>query len=118
MIVEYINILIFAFFAFFITLLLILLNYFFVNQKPNNEKTSSYECGFEPFNFPLEQFEIKYYLVALMFLIFDLELIFILPWIMAFDFLTVSAFLTGILFIFILTIGFLYEWWKEGLNWD
>jgi len=79
MIVEYINILMFAFLAFLITLILITLNYFLVKQEPNNEKISSYECGFEPFNFPLEQFEIKYYLVALMFLIFDLELIFILP---------------------------------------
>jgi NADH-quinone oxidoreductase subunit A len=79
MIVEYVNILIFAFFAFLITFVLILLNYFFTLQQPNNEKNSAYECGFEPFNFPLEQFEIKYYLVALMFLIFDLELIFILP---------------------------------------
>jgi len=118
MLIEYLNILIFAFFAFLITLVLISLNYLFIKQEPNNEKTSAYECGFEPFNFPLEQFEIKYYLVALMFLIFDLELIFILPWIMSFDYLTVNAFFIGIFFILVLTIGFLYEWWKEGLNWD
>jgi NADH-quinone oxidoreductase subunit A len=53
-----------------------------------------------------------------MFLIFDLELIFILPWIISFDFLSITGFSIGILFIFILTLGFLYEWWKEGLNWD
>jgi len=118
MISEYINIIIFSSIAFIITSLLIILNYFLSTQEPYGEKLSPYECGFEPFNFPLEQFDIKYYLVALMFLIFDLELIFILPWIMSFDYLTVGGFFTGLMFLLILSVGFVYEWQKEGLNWD
>jgi NADH-quinone oxidoreductase subunit A len=76
---EYIYIFLFIIFLFVLTFLLIYLNYLLIQHKPNIEKDSSYECGFQAFDVIIDRFDIKYYIVALLFLIFDLELIFLLP---------------------------------------
>jgi len=76
---EYIHIFIFSGFLIIFTFLLIYLNYLIIQRKPNVEKDSSYECGFQAFDVIIDRFDIKYYIVALLFLIFDLELIFLLP---------------------------------------
>lgn len=89
-----------------------------MEQNMDAEKDSTYECGFQPFGVIIEKFDIRYYVVALLFLIFDLELIFILPWIISLNYLTVYGFIFGIIFLFILIIGLYYEWIKEGLEWD
>ena len=116
--IEYLNLIIFSFFSMLLTLFLIYLNYLLVLKKGYIEKTSTYECGFQPFKIILEQFEMRYYIVALLFLIFDLELMFLLPWIIALNHISLIGFFIGLLFIFILLIGFIYEWLKEGLEWD
>lgn len=79
MFIEYLNLFIFMVFTMLITLLLVYINYLAVKRKAYIEKISSYECGFQPFKIILEQFELRYYIVALLFLIFDLELMFLLP---------------------------------------
>lgn len=118
MILEYFNIFFFMVIIFIISVLLVFINYFIVYQNYYLEKASPYECGFQPFGFYIQNFEIKYYLIALLFLIFDLEIMFILPWIYSLDFIEPSGILSFLFFFITLIIGFLYEWVKGGLEWD
>jgi NADH-quinone oxidoreductase subunit A len=118
MFLEYILIFKYFFICFFISFLLFLVSYFFVIQLPNVEKVSIYECGFNPFTDSRNRFEIRYYIVAILFLIFDLEIIFLFPWIILLNNLTFLNFFSMILFLIILIIGFIYEWFKGALNWE
>ena len=86
-----------------------LLSFLLVYQQPNSEKMSAYECGFNPFGDARNKFEIRYYLVAILFIIFDLELLFLFPWIISFTTLSFEGIFSMILFLFILTLGFIYE---------
>lgn len=94
-----------------------LLTFLVISRATNLEKLSAYECGFQPFEDSRSRFEVKFYLVAILFIIFDLEIAYLFPWILCFDFINFYGLISMILFLFILTIGFIYEWWKGGLDW-
>ena len=94
------------------------LSYAFIHQNPDLEKTSAYECGFNPFEDARNQFDVRFYLVAILFIIFDLEVSFLFPWAVTLNKLTLFGFWSMFLFLFILTIGFIYEWKKGALEWE
>ena len=87
-------------------------------SNPDSEKNSAYECGFEPFESARLKFDIRFYLVAILFVIFDLEVAFLFPWAVGFQHIGTLGFLSMMLFLLILTIGFLYEWKKGALEWE
>ncbi len=87
-------------------------------QKPNPEKLSAYECGFEPFDDTRRRFDVRFYLVAILFIIFDLEVAFLFPWAVAFKGLGWFGFWSMMIFLGVLTVGFVYEWKKGALEWD
>ena len=87
-------------------------------SNPDTEKNSAYECGFEPFESARLKFDIRFYLVAILFVIFDLEVAFLFPWAVGFQYIGTLGFWSMMLFLLILTIGFLYEWKKGALEWE
>lgn len=104
-------------FWFFFSFIFILL-FFFNPQNLDQEKISAYECGFNPFDDARTTFDIRFYLVAILFLVFDLEISFLFPWIIVLNNLLIFGFWSMILFLIILTIGFIFEWFKGALDWD
>jgi NADH-quinone oxidoreductase subunit A len=88
------------------------------HQKPYPEKVSAYECGFEPFDDARRRFDVRFYLVAILFIIFDLEVSFLFPWAVVFGHLGLYGFWSMMVFLGVLTIGFTYEWRKGALEWD
>ncbi|KAA2212750.1 NADH-quinone oxidoreductase subunit A [Teichococcus oryzae] len=87
-------------------------------QKPYAEKVSAYECGFEPFDDTRRKFDVRFYLVAILFIIFDLEVAFLFPWAIALGDIGWLGFLSMMGFLAVLTVGFLYEWRKGALDWE
>ena len=87
-------------------------------QKPYGEKLSAYECGFEPFADARRRFDVRFYLVAILFIIFDLEVAFLFPWAVALSHLGRFGFLSMLGFLAVLTVGFIYEWKKGALEWE
>ena len=87
-------------------------------HRPDAEKNSSYECGFEPFEDAHMKFDVRYYLVAILFIIFDLEIAFLFPWAVVLDDIGVFGLLAMFLFLAILVVGFVYEWMKGALEWE
>ena len=87
-------------------------------RNPDPEKVSTYECGFNPFDDARMKFDVRFYLVAILFIIFDLEVVFLFPWAVAFGGLGMVAFWSMMMFLLVLTIGFAYEWKKGALEWD
>ncbi len=87
-------------------------------RRPDDEKLSPYECGFEPFEDSRMKFDVRYYLVAILFIIFDLEIAFLFPWAVVLDEIGLFGFLAMMLFLAILVIGFIYEWKKGALEWE
>jgi NADH-quinone oxidoreductase subunit A len=88
------------------------------HQKPYAEKLSAYECGFEPFDDARRRFDVRYYLVAILFIIFDLEVAFLFPWAVSLKSVGAFGFWSMIGFLGVLTIGFIYEWCKGALEWE
>lgn len=118
MLQNYLPILIFLGVATGLGLLLMGVGFLFGPRKPDSQKLSAYECGFEPFEDSRIKFDVRYYLVAILFIVFDLEIAFLFPW-------AVSLGTTGNLaigamgiFLLILVVGFVYEWKKGALEWD
>jgi len=87
-------------------------------SNPGKEKNSPYECGFEAFEDARMKFDVRYYLVAILFIIFDLEIAFLIPWAVSLDVISGEAFAAMGIFLFILVIGFIYEWKKGALEWE
>ncbi len=87
-------------------------------RRPDSEKLSPYECGFEAFEDSRMKFDVRYYLVAILFIIFDLEIAFLFPWAVVLDRIGMFGFLAMMLFLAILVIGFIYEWKKGALEWE
>lgn len=87
-------------------------------HRPNAEKLAPYECGFGAFEDTRAKFNIRYYLVAILFIIFDLEIAFLFPWAIVLEEIGMFGFLSMILFLGILVVGFIYEWMKGGLEWE
>ncbi len=85
---------------------------------PDSEKLSPYECGFEPFTDARSKFDVRFYLVSILFIIFDLEIAFLFPWAITLGKIGMAGFLSMMLFLGILTIGFIYEWKKGALDWE
>jgi NADH-quinone oxidoreductase subunit A len=115
---DYLSILIFVFIALLLSFGFIILNFIFSPKKPDPEKLSAYECGFEPFGDSRMEFDVRFYLVAILFIIFDLEIAFLFPWAVTLGTLGSLGFWSMIFFLFVLTIGFIYEWKKGALDWD
>ena len=92
---------------------------FILSQKtPNKEKVSVYECGFDPFHTPGEPFSIRFFVIGILFLIFDLEISYLIPWSANTNLITITGQIIVFLFLIILIIGLLYEWKKGGLEWE
>jgi NADH-quinone oxidoreductase subunit A len=87
-------------------------------HKPDFEKNSPYECGFEAFEDARMKFDVRYYLVAILFILFDLEIAFLFPWAVVLQEIGLAGFLAMMLFLFVLVVGFIYEWKKGALEWD
>nr|WQF69586.1 NADH dehydrogenase subunit 3 [Pleonosporium sp.] len=115
---EYLIILIFAIISIILALVILFLSYFIIPKKFDAEKISAYECGFNPFEDARVTFDIRFYLVAILFLIFDLEISFLFPWSITLNEISVFGFWVMILFLVILTIGFIFEWYKGALEWE
>lgn len=115
---EYIYIVISFIVATCLALLFVGLSYFVVFQEVDIEKVSAYECGFQPFEDARQKFDIRFYLVAILFLIFDLEIMFLFPWSIALYTIDFFGYWSMIYFLLVLTVGFVYEWQKGALEWD
>lgn len=113
--IEYSLFFCFLFICTILTCIIIILSQVTSEKTINLEKLSAYECGFDPFGDARHTFSIKFYLVAILFIIFDLEIIFLFPW--AITLTSYQAFYSMIGFLIILTIGFIYEWKKGALDW-
>ncbi|MEQ4619093.1 MAG: NADH-quinone oxidoreductase subunit A [Corticimicrobacter sp.] len=87
-------------------------------NRPDDQKLSPYECGFEAFDDARMQFDVRYYLVAILFILFDLEIAFLFPWAIAYGTVGLVGFWTVMVFLLVLTVGFIYEWKKGALDWD
>ncbi|SIS52081.1 NADH-quinone oxidoreductase subunit A [Phaeovulum vinaykumarii] len=114
---EYLPILIFLGMALGLALLLILAAAVIAVKNPDPEKVSAYECGFNAFDDARMRFDIRFYLVSILFIIFDLEVAFLFPWAVAFGDLSMTAFWSMMVFLGVLTVGFAYEWKKGALEW-
>jgi NADH-quinone oxidoreductase subunit A len=104
--------------AFFLSFIILILSYFLAIQNPELEKLSTYECGFEPYEDARLQFDVKFYLIAILFLVFDIETVFIYPWCISISQLDIIGFWSMVDFIFELSIGLFYVWKLGALNWD
>jgi len=87
-------------------------------RRPDAEKESPYECGFEPFENARIKFDVRYYLVAILFIIFDLEIAFLFPWGVVLDEIGLFGFFAMVIFLAILVVGFIYEWRRGALEWE
>ena len=115
---NYFHFLFFVCIAFFIFVALFSVSYFLMQRTMDLEKLSAYECGFDPFEESLGRFDIKFYLVAILFLVFDLEIVFLFPWSIMLYKLSMFSFWVIFYFLFILLVGFIYEWRKGALDWN
>lgn len=114
---EYLPILVFAAMASGLALVLILAAVVIAVRNPDPEKVSAYECGFNAFDDARMKFDVRFYLVSILFIIFDLEVAFLFPWAVGFAGLSDAAFWSMMVFLAVLTIGFAYEWKKGALEW-
>ena len=114
---EYLGILIFLIVAIVLALVIAGLSYSLINQNPESEKLSSYECGFEPYEDTRNKFDIKFCLVAILFILFDIEVVFLLPWVITLSQLNLLGFWSMIDFLLELGIGFIYAWKLKSLDW-
>jgi NADH:ubiquinone oxidoreductase subunit 3 (subunit A) len=116
--IEYAPILLYLGVSLALSFLILGLSFVFSTQKADPEKLSAYECGFDPFDDARSRFDIRFYLVAILFLIFDLEVTFLFPWAVSLSDVQFFGFWTMMIFLLILTLGFIYEWKKGALEWE
>ena len=117
LLIEYLPILMFLAVALGLSVVIIILPFLLAKRSPDKEKVSQYECGFEVEGNVRNQFDVQFYLVAILFIIFDLEIAFLFPWAVSFGAIGIVGFTTMMLFLLLLTIGFIYEWKKGALEW-
>jgi NADH-quinone oxidoreductase subunit A len=118
MLEQYIPILVFLIIGLVFGAVAIGLGYVLGPQKPDDEKLSPYECGFEAFEDARMKFDVRYYLVAILFIIFDLEIAFLFPWAVALEGIGALGFFAMMIFLGVLVVGFIYEWKKGALEWE
>jgi len=115
---EYYPILIFLILALGLSFVLVVLPFILNKRNSYQSKVSEYECGFEAIGSTRKEFNIKFYLVAILFIIFDLEIAFLFPWAISIAYIGLGGYISMMFFLFILTIGFIYEWKKGALEWE
>ncbi len=115
---EYLSIIIFLFIALALSIGFVFINFILSPKNPDPEKLSTHECGFEAFDNSRIEFDIRFYLVAILFIIFDLEIAFLFPWAISLGNIGLLGFFSMMIFLSILTIGFIYEWKKGALEWE
>ena len=115
---EYLPILVFLGVSAVLACAMILGSRIAARQAPDKEKLSSYECGFEPFADSRQRFDVRFYLVAILFVIFDLEIAFLFPWAISLKEIGLYGFSSMMIFLLVLTVGFIYEWRKGALQWE
>jgi len=115
---NYLTILIFLFVSIGVGVAFIVLNYISSPKKPDSEKLSAYECGFDAFGDARMKFDVRFYLVAILFIIFDLEVAFLFPWAITLSNIGHLGFWSMMIFLSVLTVGFIYEWKKGALDWE
>jgi NADH-quinone oxidoreductase subunit A len=115
---EYLIIFIYLLFAVVLTVLIIGASYFLAKQNPDSEKLSAYECGFEPYEDARHTFDVKFCVIAILFIIFDIEIMFLIPWCISISKLDLLGFWSMIDFLIELGVGFFYVWYVKALDWD
>ncbi len=115
---DYLPLVVFIGVAVVIGLVLLISPFIVAYKQPDAEKLSAYECGFNAFDDARMKFDVRFYLVSILFIIFDLEVSFLFPWAVAFDQVGLFGFWSMMVFLGVLTIGFVYEWKKGALEWD
>ncbi len=118
LLLDYLPVIVFIGLSAIIGLALLVAPFIIAVKNPDPEKLSAYECGFEPFDDARMKFDARFYLVAILFIIFDLEVAFLFPWAVAFRDVGWFGFVSMMIFLSVLTIGFIYEWRKGALEWD
>ena len=118
LLLEYLPILVFLGIALGLGLVLLLAASVIAIRNPDPEKVSAYECGFNAFDDARMKFDVRFYLVSILFIIFDLEIAFLFPWAVAFKDISIIGFWSMIVFLGVLTVGFAYEWKKGALEWE
>ena len=116
--IEYSPVLLFVIFSTLLSIALPALSYILGIKNGDHEKLSVYECGFLPYGDSRSKFEVRFFLVAILFIIFDLEVSFLFPWALTLNKITFFGFWSMVLFLVILTVGFIYEWKKGALEWE
>ena len=115
---DYLPLMVFIAIALVIGLALLVTPFLVAYQQPDPDKLSAYECGFNAFDDARMKFDVRFYLVAILFIIFDLEVSFLFPWAVAFGDLGFYGYCSMMIFLGVLTVGFIYEWRKGALEWD
>ena len=115
---DYFSIILFLFIAIILSFGFVLANFLAAPNNPDPEKLSAYECGFEAFDDSRMEFDVRFYLVAILFIIFDLEIAFLFPWAISLGNIGALGFWSMMIFLSVLTIGFIYEWKKGALEWE
>ena len=115
--INYSSILIFFCASVILSFVIFILSFLVSEKADDREKLTAYECGFNPFDDCKSEFDVKFYLVAILFLIFDLEISFLFPFVASFNTINSVGFYSMFFFLFVLTIGFIYEWQKGALDW-
>ena len=115
---DYLPIILFLIIALGLSIAFIVVNFIFSPKNPDPEKLSAYECGFEPFEDSRMEFDVRFYLVAILFIIFDLEIAFLFPWAISLGKIGLLGFFSMMIFLFILTIGFINKRKKGALDWE
>ncbi|NWH08978.1 MAG: NADH-quinone oxidoreductase subunit A [Alphaproteobacteria bacterium] len=118
LLIEYLPILLFIGLALGLSIVLTIVPFVIAPQKPDPEKLSAYECGFNAFDDARMKFDVRFYLVAILFIIFDLEVAFLFPWAITLKETGVAGFFSMLAFLAVLTVGFIYEWKKGALEWE
>lgn len=118
MLENYLPILVFLGVGLFVGVAAIGIGFVLAPNKPDSEKLSPYECGFEAFEDSRMKFDVRYYLVAILFIIFDLEIAFLFPWAVVLDEIGMVGFWSMMIFLGVLVVGFIYEWKKGALEWE
>lgn len=114
---EYFSLIIFLLFAIVLSIIIVGASYFLVKQNPESEKVSAYECGFEPYEDSRHVFDIRFCVVAILFIIFDIEIMFLMPWCLSLSKLDLLGFWSMVDFLIELGVGFFYVWYSQALDW-
>ncbi len=118
LLMEYLPIAVFFGIAAMLSIVVIVIPKILATEKPSKDKLSAYECGFDAFGDARGRFDIRFYLVAILFIIFDLEVAFLIPWAINLKAIGVFGFWSMMVFLLVLTVGFIYEWKKGALEWE